>query len=288
MRISDWSSDVCSSDLVSGDTEKYDIVIGADGLHSNVRSLVFGHESQFERYLGFCFAGFTMPNKFDLAHGGVNYTVLGKWAGIFAPGTTDRVFGMLVFRYPESPFKTPISDDDKRKLTASMFKDDKNWHVPYMVDQMLKADDLFFDAVSQIRMPIWSSGRVVLTGDAAHATSFLSGQGSSCALVSAYVLAGELATHANYQEAFAAYERLARPFIEGNQNVVQEGRTTLMPKTQEELDARNAVLRGERTAEKTVLENRKDDRHRIYNAIDQIGRAHVSTPVTNAHLVCRL
>src|SRR3546814_5986009 len=88
---------------------------------------------------------------------------------------------MLVFRYPESPFKTPISDDDKRKLTASMFKDDKNWHVPYMVDQMLKADDLFFDAVSQIRMPIWSSGRVVLTGDAAHATSFLSGQGSSCA-----------------------------------------------------------------------------------------------------------
>src|SRR3546814_11816813 len=80
-----------------------------------------------------------------------------------------------------------------------MFKDDKNWHVPYMVDQMLKADDLFFDAVSQIRMPIWSSGRVVLTGDAAHATSFLSGQGSSCALVSAYVLAGELATHAHYR-----------------------------------------------------------------------------------------
>src|SRR3546814_9698293 len=116
MRISDWSSDVCSSDLVSGDTEKYDIVIGADGLHSNVRSLVFGHESQFERYLGFCFAGFTMPNKFDLAHGGVNYTVLGKWAGIFAPGTTDRVFGMLVFRYQESHFKT---DRKSTRLNSS-------------------------------------------------------------------------------------------------------------------------------------------------------------------------
>src|SRR3546814_15934869 len=115
-------------------------------------------------------------------------------------------------------------------------------------------------------MPIWSSGRVVLTGDAAHATSFLSGQGSSCALVSAYVLAGELATHANYQEAFAAYERLARPFIEGNQNVVQEGRTTLMPNTKEELDARNALLRGERTAEKTVQDNSKDERTGHYNA----------------------
>lgn len=254
--------------FVSGDTGKYDIVIGADGLHSNVRSLVFGHESQFERYLGFCFAGFTMPNIFDLAHGGVNYTALGKWAGIFAPGTTDRVFGMLVFRYPESPFKTPISDDDKRSLTASMFKDQTNWQVPHLVDEMLKADDLFFDAVSQIRMSQWSSGRVVLTGDAAHATSFLSGQGSSCALVSAYVLAGEIATQASYQEAFAAYERTARPFIEGNQNLVSEGRTTLMPATQEELDARNAVLRGERTADNTVLENRKDSRHKIYNAID--------------------
>src|SRR3546814_13654009 len=95
-----------------------------------------------------------------------------------------------------------------------MFREDKNWHVPLLVDEMLKADDLFFDAVSQIRMPAWSSGRVVLTGDAAHATSFLSGQGSSCALVSAYLLAGELASRASSQEAFAAYERVARPFIE--------------------------------------------------------------------------
>src|SRR3546814_11296373 len=105
MRISDWSSDLFSSDLkndgvevrfVSGDTENYDIVAGADGLHSNVRSLVFGHESQFERYLGSCFAGFTMPNKYDLENGGVNYTVRGKWAGIFAHGQPDPVYGMLV------------------------------------------------------------------------------------------------------------------------------------------------------------------------------------------------
>ena len=254
--------------FVSGDVEKYDIVIGADGLHSNVRSLVFGPEHQFERYLGFCFAGFTMANSFGLAHGGTNYTVLGKWAGIFAPGTTDRVFGLLVFRYPESPFKTPISDHDKRDLTARMFREDKNWHVPLLVDEMLKADDLFFDAVSQIRMPAWSSGRVVLTGDAAHATSFLSGQGSSCALVSAYLLAGELASRASYQEAFAAYERVARPFIEGNQDLVSEGRTTMMPKTQEELDARNLMLRGERVVDTAAMEQRQAARHRVYNGID--------------------
>lgn len=253
--------------FAKGGTAKYDVVIGADGLHSNVRSLVFGPEHQFEHYLGFCFAGFSMKNTFGLSHEGTNYNVLGKWAGIYAPGETNSVFGLLVFRYPESPFRTPISDAGKRALTARMFEGE-NWLVPQMVEAMLGADDLFFDAVSQIRMPSWSSGGVVLTGDAAHATSFLSGQGSSVALVSAYVLAGELTSGASYREAFAAYERVARGFIEGNQNLVSEGRTTMMPKTQEELDFRNAMLRGAHGAASEVTEQRRADRARIYNAID--------------------
>jgi len=108
---------------------------------------------------------------------------------------------------------------------------------------MQRADDLFFDTVSQIHMPRWSSGRVALIGDAAHAPSFLSGQGTSLALVGAYVLAGELATHTDPVDAFAAYERIARPFMEANQALaLREGGSLLMPRTQEELDARNAAL----------------------------------------------
>ena len=92
-------------------------------------------------------------------------------------------------------------------------------------------------------MPRWSSGRVALVGDAAHAPSFLSGQGSSLALVGAYVLAGELAAHADPVDAFASYERIARPFMEANQALAsREGGSLLMPRTPEELDARNAAL----------------------------------------------
>ena len=107
---------------------------------------------------------------------------------------------------------------------------------------MREADDLFFDIISQIHMPTWSHGRVALAGDAAHATSFLSGQGSSVALVGAYILAGELATHADHAAAFAAYERTVRPFAEQNQALATSGAGVMVPGTQEALDARNEAL----------------------------------------------
>ncbi|TYK92755.1 FAD-dependent oxidoreductase, partial [Streptococcus pyogenes] len=93
------------------------------------------------------------------------------------------------------------------------------------------------------------SGRVALVGDAAHAPSFLSGQGTSLALVGAYVLAGELAAHGDPAHGFASYERLARPFMEANQALaLNNGGTLLMPRTQEELDARNEILATMRTS----------------------------------------
>jgi 2-polyprenyl-6-methoxyphenol hydroxylase-like FAD-dependent oxidoreductase len=119
-----------------------------------------------------------------------------------------------------------------------------------LVEAMPHADDLFFDTVSQIHMPRWSSGRVALVGDAAHAPSFLSGQGTSLALVGAYVLAGELVAHADPVDAFAAYERLTRPFMEANQALASQGDGLLMPRTQQELDARNTALAAMRASGK--------------------------------------
>ena len=89
----------------------------------------------------------------------------------------------------------------------------------------------------------WSRGRVALLGDAAYATSFLSGRGSSVALVGAYLLAGELAAHAGHAEAFAEYERKARPFVEQNQALATAGGVVIAPKTKQDLDARNEALR---------------------------------------------
>jgi 2-polyprenyl-6-methoxyphenol hydroxylase-like FAD-dependent oxidoreductase len=226
----------------SGERGRFDIVVGADGLHSNTRGLVFGPEEQFIRYLGRCFNLFSMPNYAGFSHEGIIYAEPGRMACIYAVGDRDTVYAMLTFISDEAPSFSHRDIDEQRKWTAEAFANSSGWEIPRLVEGMQHDDDLFFDTVSQIHMPRWSSGRVVLVGDAAHAPSFISGQGTSIALVGAYILAEELATHADPAEAFASYERTARPFMEANQALATSGGPILFPRTQEELDLRNRAL----------------------------------------------
>jgi 2-polyprenyl-6-methoxyphenol hydroxylase-like FAD-dependent oxidoreductase len=226
----------------SGTRRTFDLVIGADGLHSGVRALVMGPEEQYHGYLGYCFAGFTMPNDFGLSHEGLLWSVPGRGAALYAAGDSDHIHGFLNFARAEPPFDAFRDPEAQRDLVASVFAAD-GWEVPRLVAAMRTADDLFFDVISQIHLPRWSTGRVALVGDAAHAPSFLTGQGSSLALVGAYMLAGELATAPDHASAFAAYEKATRPFAELNQAMVSEGDAMLFPATDEALAARNAALR---------------------------------------------
>jgi len=225
----------------SGAQGRFDIVVGADGLHSNTRALVFGPEQTFNRYLGRCFNLFSLPNYAGLSHEGITYAEPGRMAGVYAVGDGDTLHGFLTFAADEPPFLSHPNADEQRRRTAELFAGD-GWEVPRLIEAMQHSDDLYFDTVSQIHMPHWSSGRVVLVGDAAYAPSFLSGQGSSLALVGAYVLAGELATHTDPGEAFASYERITRPFMEANQALAGSGGSFLLPRTPEELAARNRAL----------------------------------------------
>ncbi|GAB3945236.1 FAD-dependent monooxygenase [Kribbella albertanoniae] len=244
--------------FASGAERSFDLVIGADGLHSNTRALVFGPEADYHRYIGYVFAGFTLPNDFGLCHEGVIWNAPGRCAVLYAHEPDEPTYGFLTFRLEEPPYDAFRNPQAQRELVADRFPE-QAWHLPRLVEAMRNADDLFFDVVSQIHMPGWSSGRVALVGDAAYATSFMSGQGSSVALVGAYVLAGELATHADHTEGFAAYEQRVRGFVEQNQALVQEGQSGLAPTTQELLDARNAALRGQ-----TV---HRDERTQVHNAL---------------------
>jgi 2-polyprenyl-6-methoxyphenol hydroxylase-like FAD-dependent oxidoreductase len=226
-----------------GAHRSFDLVVGADGLHSRTRELEFGPEEQFHRYLGYCFAGFTMPNTFDLSHEGVLWSTPGRGAALYGVRDSPELHGFLFFTRPDPPFDAFRDPAAQRDLVAAAFADD-GWEIPAMVAAMRAADDLFFDVVSQIRQPRWSSGRVALVGDAAAAPSFLTGQGSSLALVGAYMLAGALATHRDHTAAFAAYERDTRGFVELNQAQVGEGASKLFPATAEALARRNERLRG--------------------------------------------
>ncbi|MEV5709750.1 FAD-dependent monooxygenase [Actinoallomurus sp. NPDC052274] len=226
----------------SGARRTFDLVVGADGLHSNTRRLVLGPEEPFHRYLGYCFAGFTMRNDFGLSHEGVVWNTPGRAAALYAVGDGDELFGFLNFTRPEPPVAAFRNPDAQRDLVASVFAGDQ-WEIPRLTAAMRAADDLFFDVVSQIHLPRWSAGRVALVGDAAYAPSFLTGQGTSLALVGAYMLAGELATAPDHTAAFTAYERSTRAFVELNQALVTEGNAALFPSTPEALAQRNDALR---------------------------------------------
>jgi len=227
----------------SGVQRGFDLVLGADGLHSRTRELVFGPEEQFHRYLGYCFAIFTMPNTLGLSHEVLIWNTPGRAAALYAVKDSNELHAFLNFAQPEPPGEVFRVPEAQRDLVATTFADD-GWEIPAMVAAMRHANDAFFDTVSQVRMPCWSSGRIAFLGDAAYAPSFLTGQGSSLALVGAYMLARSLAAHRDHTEAFAAYERDIRGFVELNQAQVGEGDAALFPTTAEALEKRNNKLRG--------------------------------------------
>ncbi|MFF8467510.1 FAD-dependent monooxygenase [Streptomyces griseus] len=226
-----------------GGVRTFDLVVGADGLHSRTRALLFGPEERFHHYLGHCFAGFTLRNTFGLVRETAMWNAPGRAAVLYAVGDDSDVHGFLTFARAEPPFDAFRDPTAQRDLVAEVFAG-AGWEVPGMLAALREADDLFFDVVSQIRMPRWSGGRVALVGDAAYAPSFLTGQGSSLALVGAYMLAGSLAAERDHTAGFAAYERDTRAFVTLNQDQVGEGDATLFPTTARGLERRNALLRG--------------------------------------------
>ncbi|MFH8796161.1 FAD-dependent monooxygenase [Streptomyces sp. NPDC017941] len=226
----------------SGRQRTFDLVVGADGVHSSTRESLFGPEGQFHRYLGYCFAVFTVPNTFGLSHELMLWNSPGRAAALYAVGDAADLHAFLNFHRPEPPSDALRDPGAQRDLVAAAFAG-AGWEVPGMVDALRGADDLFFDTAGQIRMPRWTRGRVALVGDAAYAPSFLTGQGTSLALAGAYVLANSLATHRDHTAAFGAYERDLRAFVAMNQALVDSGAATLFPTTARALEQRDTRLR---------------------------------------------
>jgi 2-polyprenyl-6-methoxyphenol hydroxylase-like FAD-dependent oxidoreductase len=198
----------------------FDLVIGADGLHSNVRSLVFGEEACFSHHLNAYVSIFTTPNTLHLNHSEVyHYAPAGKFVSLYSAHDSDKAMSFCFFNAPPIDYDYRDSAQQKKILT-SVFKEDAWQYIPYLLKAAQEAPDFYFDAVSQIQMDHWSKGRIALLGDAAYCASPASGQGTSLALVGAYILAGELAeAPGNHTLAFARYENAMRSFVIANQKL---------------------------------------------------------------------
>jgi 2-polyprenyl-6-methoxyphenol hydroxylase-like FAD-dependent oxidoreductase len=214
----------------SGGRRRFDLVVGADGLHSKVRSIVFGDESNFVRYLGYYVSIFTIPNYLNLDHAGLYYGSLGKKVGIFSGGGPQEA--KASFFFATNPLDYARGNSAKQKKLLREHFHEEGWEVPRLLEYLESAPDFYFDSVSQVKMDRWSAGRCVLLGDAAYCASPLSGMGTGMAVVGAYVLAGELAeAEGNFEIAFRNYETRMRGFVEKCQGIADGGTDWFVPRT---------------------------------------------------------
>ncbi len=226
-----------------GGSRRFDLVIGADGLHSVVRNLAFGDEAQFERYSGHYAAVFTVENFLGLNHSALLYNVPGKLIAVLSANNPQKAMAYFAFKQP-TKFSYDYHDvQQQEQLLLDAFAG-VGWECPELLERMKVAHDFYFDAVSQIRMDRWSHGRVVLVGDAGYCPALLTGQGSTLAMIGAYTLAGELkAAAGDHQRAFQAYEHEFRPVVKQEQRKLGMYAHLLVPETRLGILARNQLGR---------------------------------------------
>ena len=187
--INEHPDGVCVS-FAQAKTREFDLVIGADGLHSDVRRLTFGPESDVEHYLGCLVAACVVEGyrpRDDLVY--VTYSEPGRSVGRFTL-RGDRAMFLFVFRADHAADPGELA---ARKALLRREFGDAGWECPHILAALDGVDDLYFDVVSQIRLDRWSRGRTALVGDAAACVSLMAGEGTGLAMTEAYVLAGELA-----------------------------------------------------------------------------------------------
>jgi 2-polyprenyl-6-methoxyphenol hydroxylase-like FAD-dependent oxidoreductase len=226
--------------LRSGNVRDFDLVVGADGLHSQVRSLVFGPQERFERYLGIVVAALEIdgyrPREelVALMHAGVGYQA------VRLSLRDDTTLVLLTVRHDGAP----VSGPEQQQALLRAHLAGAGWEIPAILDALPRARTFYFDRVSQIRMPSWTRGRVALVGDAAAAPSLLAGQGSALAMVGSYVLAAELArSDGDHTGAFARYEARLQPLLRAKQEAAVGLGLGFAPRNRFQLLVRDTVLR---------------------------------------------
>jgi 2-polyprenyl-6-methoxyphenol hydroxylase-like FAD-dependent oxidoreductase len=237
-------SDGVDVTFAGGGERRFDLVIGADGLHSALRAMVFGPREQFVHHLGLVLAYYSVPNEFGLDRWLIDYQDSGRSAGLRPIQDATRAIAMLCF--PAGHFDVGYRDIDGQKRLLRERMAGFGWQTQRILAYLDDTDDFYLDQVAQVVMDHWYSGRVGLLGDAAFCASPMSGQGTGLAMVGAYLLAGELATADWDPEAgFAGYETRMRSYVEANQEIGRMHVNMIMgkvPETEPDMEALTALI----------------------------------------------
>lgn len=217
--------------LGTGIVRDFELLIGADGLHSNVRDLIFGRQRNCERPIGYYVAAFEAKGyrpRDELAY--VSYGMPGRQISRFTQRGDCTMF-LFVFAAEHLTGPEPARSDEHKATLRRIFAD-ADWEWPLIDKALDTTATVYFDRVSQITLDSWSKGRVALIGDAAGCVSLLAGEGAGLAMTDAYVLAGELScAKSDHRVAFRRYEELLRPFIESKQKAARSFAHSFAPRS---------------------------------------------------------
>jgi 2-polyprenyl-6-methoxyphenol hydroxylase-like FAD-dependent oxidoreductase len=227
-------------ELDRGSARDFDLLIAADGLHSNVRRLVFGEEAPFVRSLGVGLAIFTTPNLLNPHDWQISHRDEASGYLIYPNRDNTQLRVNLGFGLETEAWRSAVLA--QKELVAQRCAH-LRWEIPRLIEAMWNAPEFYFGDVAQVKMDAWSRGRVALLGDAAFCPSPFSGQGTSLALVGAFVLARELSgTPRDAAGAFLRYESRMRPFVELNQALADPNRAGPIPDDTMDRAKRGIVL----------------------------------------------
>jgi len=208
---------------------KFDIVVGADGLHSNVRRLVFGEESRFAHFIGAYLAVASVPNSLKLNGEALNHLGPGRMVGAYSADHLDDARALFLFR-SEHELDYHHRDVARQKELLRTTFAGLHPRVEGWLAELDRTPNFYFDSVTQLRMDSWSRGRVTLVGDAGYCPGPAVGGSTSLAVLGAYVLAGELAAAGgDHERAFAAYEREMAGLVQSSRAFALGVAKTLIP-----------------------------------------------------------
>lgn len=243
IRKLEQTSDGVTVSFVHGSTRQFDLVIGADGLHSTVRQLAFGPESQFTLYKNHYFAFADADPSLGDDRWMTMFNMPGKMVGVYRSGNHAGAKAYFIFRQPHLLTYDHRDIEQQKLFINNTFADISSWRVQELLTGALADPNFYFDALCQVRMQSWSSGRVALVGDAAYCASPASGAGATLAIVGAYRLAGEIAAaDGNHQVAFRRYEEGNRKLVKRMQQIGPNIRL-MVPKRRIGMWVRNIIAR---------------------------------------------
>lgn len=236
-RYGEWIDKIVQDDagvdvtFASGATERFDLVIGADGIHSATRRLVFGPEEKFSTNLGGYGAFFTMPKPADVEPGWFSMRLVpGAMLGIRPDGDPATAKAIITMRTEVDPALRRDTDAQRALIAETI--GDAGWHAPAVLAAMESTPDFYFDEIARVDVPELSIGRVTLIGDAGYCGSPLSGMGTAMAIVGAYVLAAEIAaTPDDLAGAQQRYQDKITPFLDKAKEIPGGGMAMMIPKS---------------------------------------------------------